>query len=241
MATGSRRWLGQPAWGEFVLDAGAVDRYLIGGDHAGTQLWSESRLDLVERLPGAREHFGDPELQRSLLPELGRRRWVHVRASAWYGWWAPEPIGNQDVALRPELADVGSTWESMLEVERMLIEPYVARAVERRFHIGLEPRQEDGRPVFVPKEDRVWVSVLAPIYLQLFEALRRITEGEPGAAICRECGRPFVVLDARRRFFCNERERFRHSKREQRRRVSEPDIVLDDGTVIEIKVRRTPV
>jgi hypothetical protein len=49
--------------------------------------------------------------------------------------------------------------------------------------------------------------------------LRRITEGEPGAAICRECGQPFLVLDARRRFFCNAREQFRHSKRGQRQRL----------------------
>jgi hypothetical protein len=86
----------------------------------------------------------------------------------------------------------------------------------------------------VPKEWRRWTSVLAPIYLQLFEALRRISEGEPGATICHECGRSFLVLDARRRFFCNERERYRYAKRQQRRR---PDIVLEDGTEIEIKVR----
>jgi hypothetical protein len=76
--------------------------------------------------------------------------------------------------------------------------------------------------------------VLAPIYLQLFEALRRITEGEPGAAICRECGRPFLVLDARRRFFCNERERTRWAQRDRRRRLGqlrddEPDDEEDFG------------
>ncbi len=42
---------------------------------------------------------------------------------------------------------------------------------------------------------------------------------------------PFLVLDARRRFFCNDRERFRHAQRERRRRLSaqEPEIgeVLD--------------
>jgi hypothetical protein len=87
--------------------------------------------------------------------------------------------------------------------------------------------------VLAPREERLWQSILAPIYLQLFEALRRITEGEPGAAICRECGRPFLILDARRRFFCNDRERFRFSQRERRRRLSTPaqeaeiDEVLD--------------
>ena len=73
--------------------------------------------------------------------------------------------------------------------------------------------------MLVPREERIWQSVFAPIYLQLFEALRRITEGEMGAAICRECDRPFVVLDARRRFFCNDRERYRHAQRERRRRL----------------------
>jgi hypothetical protein len=99
--------------------------------------------------------------------------------------------------------------------------PYVARAVERRFTAVFEPLDIDGRmrSVLMPREERVWRSILAPIHLQLFEALRRITEGEPGAAICRECGRPFVVLDARRRFFCNARAQFRHSKRGQRQRL----------------------
>ena len=74
--------------------------------------------------------------------------------------------------------------------------------------------------MLVPREARIWQSILAPIYLQLFEALRRVTEGEPGAATCRECGQPFLVLDARRRFFCNDRERFRFSQRQRRRRLA---------------------
>ena len=227
----AREW--QQAWGEFVLDGGAGDTYLMGGEHSGTELWPDHRFDFVERIPEAREAYGDPELQRSLLPEAARRPRLFVRASAWYDWWAPVPVGNESVTLRPELVGAGSTWDSMLEVERLLIEPYVARAVERRFGIRLETRERDGRPVLVPREERVWLSILAPIYLQLFEALRRVSEGEPGAAICHECGRPFVVLDARRRFFCNERERFRYAKREQRRRLAASDsaIGIDSATV----------
>jgi len=111
----------------------------------------------------------------------------------------------------------------MVELERLLISPYVAQAVERRFTIEFEATDIDGveRSVLVPREERVWQSVLAPIYLQLFEALRRITEAEPGATICHECGRPFLVLDWRRRFFCNERERYRYAKRQQRRRLAQ--------------------
>ncbi len=100
-----------------------------------------------------------------------------------------------------------------------MIEPYVARAVERSFRIEWQ-RQADGKPSpLEPREWRLWTSILGPIYLQLFEALRRISEGEPGAAICRECGQPFLVLDGRRRFFCNDRDRFRFSQRERRRRL----------------------
>lgn len=231
----SKEW--RPVWGEFVLDAGSLDTYLIGGEYAGTQIWPEHRFDFVERIPAAREMYGGPEFQRTLLPEVARRPRVYVRPSAWYGWWTPEPVaGNDSVTILPELADAGSSWDSMLDLERLLIEPYVARAVERRFHINRETREADQRSVLAPREERVWLSILAPIYLQLFEALRRISEGEAGAAICHECGLPFVVLDARRRFFCNERERFRHAKREQRRRMA--DIILRDGTMIEAKVAR---
>jgi hypothetical protein len=111
--------------------------------------------------------------------------------------------------------------------------------VERRFAIERQAKDVEGgtRQVLVPREERVWQSILAPVYLQLFEALRRITEGEPGAAICHECGRPFVVLDARRRFFCNERERFRHAKREQRKRLAVGGSVAPTGTVT-LKVKR---
>ncbi len=36
----------------------------------------------------------------------------------------------------------------------------------------------------------IWGSILAPIYLQLLEGLRRVSEGKPGATWCRECGQP---------------------------------------------------
>jgi hypothetical protein len=153
-----------------------------------------------------------------------------VSKPGWFGYWRPVH-GETGYRLRDEAREkatvLGSTWDQAIELERTLISPYVALAVERRFTIEREPRDLDGltRSVLVPREQRVWRSILAPIYLQLFEALRRITEGEPGAAICRECGRPFLVLDARRRFYCNERERYRHAKREQRKRLSTQDSI----------------
>lgn len=116
---------------------------------------------------------------------------------------------------------LGTTWWETVQLARLVVEPYVQRAVERLFTTELAPpTTDDGAPqILVPDEERVWQSILSPIYLQLFESLRRITEGEPGAAICRECDRPFLVLDARR-FFCNDRERFRHAQRARRRRLA---------------------
>lgn len=48
------------------------------------------------------------------------------------------------------------------------------------------------------RERRTWDSLLAPVYVQLLDGLRRITEGQRGAAFCKECGNPFLVLDAGR-------------------------------------------
>jgi len=120
---------------------------------------------------------------------------------------------------------LGSSWDRTIDLERLLMDPYVGQAVSRQFTIERETQLIDGveRDVVVPREVRRWKSILAPIYLQLFEALRRISEGEPGAATCRECGQPFVVLDARRRFFCNERERYRFTQRQRRLRIATED------------------
>ena len=71
-------------------------------------------------------------------------------------------------------------------------------------------------------EERVWRSALLPIHLQLLEAYRRVTEGAPGAVRCRECGHPILALDPRRTAFCNDRERFRFSQRERRKRLAMP-------------------
>ena len=112
--------------------------------------------------------------------------------------------------------EVGKTY-------RNRVGEYVVVAMERT--VGLETKREEtdhgARDVLKPWEWRVWRSVLAPISLQLLESLRRITEGEVGALVCQECGQPFLVLDARRRAFCNERHRHRHNERNRRRRLKE--------------------
>jgi hypothetical protein len=117
----------------------------------------------------------------------------------------------------------GSTWAEVVEQSRQVLTPYVANAVERTFLIeGDEQETVHGRrTVLVPREWRIWGSILAPISLQLFESLRRITEGEPGAAVCRECGEPFLRNDARRRLFCNEAHRHRYTQRRRRRRLAQ--------------------
>jgi hypothetical protein len=75
---------------------------------------------------------------------------------------------------------------------------------------------------------RWWSSPLAPVYLQRLEGIRRVTEGQRGAAFCNECGQPFLTLDARRSSFCTDRERFRFSQRERRKRLSTAAPALDD-------------
>ena len=59
----------------------------------------------------------------------------------------------------------------------------------------------------------------APVYLQLLEALLRVTEGQRGAGLCFECGQAFLTLDARRSSSSTDRERFRFSQRERRKRL----------------------
>jgi hypothetical protein len=238
----TREW--DPAWGRLVVDGYEGD-LVVGGPDAGKRLTLPSTIDVLRR------EFAEDPVRQGEADEAQRLRaetadWptVEIGEVFWYdGWDRDEPAPDGPLPWNPdEKARVlGTTWDMAVALERLLMWPYVSRAVERRFTVAFEAQDVDGekRSVLMPREERVWRSILPPIYLQLFEALRRITEGEPGAAICRECGQPFVVLDARRRFFCNEREQFRHNKREQRRRVSEPDIVLDDGTMIDIKVRKS--
>jgi hypothetical protein len=95
----------------------------------------------------------------------------------------------------------------LLELQRRLIEPYLQSAV------ASDVRIERGDAGLVVRETRIWGSILAPIYLQLLEGLRRVSEGKPGATWCRECGEVFLTLDARRSTFCTDRERVRYAQR----------------------------
>lgn len=236
----TRAWA--PGWGRLIVD-GPEGELVVGGPDAGARLMLPTTVEALRR--GSPD---DPK-DRAAVAEGERLRaathgWpvVEVGEALWYDSWDSDaeevgPTGPLPEDPRDKARALGADWDQALALVRLLMAPYVSRAVERRFTMTFETQETKGttRTVLVPREERAWQSILAPIYLQLFEALRRITEGEPGAAVCHECGRPFLVLDARRRFFCNERERYRYAKRQQR---SRPDIVLDDGTEIEVKVRR---
>lgn len=229
----AKAWV--PDWGRLVV-RGPDGAMVVGGPDAGSALVSPGTIEVLRRQdhPEPRVRHELDEAERLLRATEG---WPVVSVGD-RGWWTSwdrrdEAAGDGLPDLPSDKAKVlGTSRELTVALERLLIAPYVARAVERRFDIALEPQEVDGRTrqVLVPREERVWRSILAPIYLQLFEALRRISEGEPGAAVCRECGRPFLVLDARRRFFCNARERFRNAQRERRRRLRE-DSAVDEEPV----------
>jgi hypothetical protein len=74
--------------------------------------------------------------------------------------------------------------------------------------LGWPPRQRRPAPALPLRPEVVyrWRTILAPIYLQLYEALRRISEGKMGAVLCRGCGKPTLILDGRKTSFCKPSE-----------------------------------
>ena len=158
--------------------------------------------------------------------------WV-PRASWYQEDWVDYDIEVGPPSGRSSVGRLSADWWGLVELERRLLAPYVRRAAEyeveiRRAGYGRDLSREgesmtDRFPApLVVHERRWWSSLLAPVYLQLLEGLRRVTEGQRGAALCRECGQPFLTLDARRSSFCTDRERFRFSQRERRKRLSAP-------------------
>jgi hypothetical protein len=155
-----------------------------------------------------------------------------VPTSGWRDVWDDYDDGSLPSG-RWSTGRLSADWWGLVELERRLLEPYVLRAAEfqvevRRagFERALSREGESMTDLFpaplVVHERRWWSSLLAPVYLQLLEGLRRVTEGQRGAGLCRECGQPFLTLDARRSSFCTDRERFRFSQRERRKRLSAP-------------------
>lgn len=168
-------------------------------------------------------HAAWQRIQREGIPVL----WVPRRAMYERWPWDEAPLDpHRELS---ELRGLGTDWHGLMELERRLLRPYVQRAALHELDIVSRRRGEppdadepDGHRWYGTLEvieARRWRSVLAPVYLQLFEALRRISEGRQGGAFCRECGEPFLILDARRSAFCNDRERSRWFQRQRRRRL----------------------
>jgi len=153
-----------------------------------------------------------------------------VPTIGWYDVWDDYDDGSLPSG-QWSTGRLSSDWWGLVELERRLLQPYVRRAAAFQVEVrraGFErdlsregESLEDRFPApLVVHERRWWSSLLAPVYLQLLEGLRRVTEGQRGAALCRECGQPFLTLDARRSSFCTDRERYRFSQRERRKRLS---------------------
>ena len=171
--------------------------------------------------------------------------------------WVPESDwayewSEYDIELPPSgrspTGRLSSDWWGLVELERRLLTSYVRKAAEYQVEIGRPWLERDltreGESLadrfpgpLVVHERRWWSSLLAPVYLQLLEGLRRVTEGQRGAALCRECGQPFLTLDARRSSFCTDRERYRFSQRERRRRLSAPahDPEIDEAVALALQ------
>jgi hypothetical protein len=151
---------------------------------------------------------------------------VPVPPGAWgHAWAAYDQVWGAAPAGSSGLPMVGYDRTGLLEVARRLLEPYVRQTSVTGLALG--PIEAGDGPAAAPFEiieERIWRSALLPIHLQLLEAYRRLTEGAPGAVRCRECGEAILALDPRRTAFCNDRERFRFSQRERRRRLAMPPV-----------------
>jgi hypothetical protein len=193
------------------------------------EVWVGAPLDVdVHRSPTI-----EPETPWSLPPGLPR---LPVPQEAWSRYWVGYDLPGPDEDGRH--ARLGTDHHGLLELQRRLIEPYLRSALPTEVRVeplSAHKRAEggaggEGSGELVVRETRIWGSILAPIYLQLLEGLRRVSEGKPGATWCRECGEPFLTLDARRSTFCTDRERVRYA---QRRRPRAPDRRLVERASLE--------
>jgi hypothetical protein len=190
------------------------------GGREEAQRWNLGPIDVAEfldvwwpRAHAAWEHITSKDIKV-----------VPVPPDAWdQAWAAYDQVWGAVSAGASRLPMVGHDRAGLLEVARRLLEPYVRRTTVTGLALGpLEAGDGPSAAPFEVIEARVWRSALLPIHLQLLEAYRRLTEGTPGAVRCRECGEPILALDPRRTAFCNDRERFRFSQRERRKRLATP-------------------
>jgi hypothetical protein len=216
----------QESWAQPVL-ANGDGHYWAGGEGWARQLLPGMRRSSKPR--GTPPGFVDDEEWRTWWAE-GHAAWRRIESERVPVVRVVSDVGASPEGAQPvtreivagQLVDgLGTDPWDLIALEVRLMKPYLTMAGEHRVEVGW-PALDVGegpehRPIEV-REVRTWDSILAPIYLQLFEGLRRVTEGLRGAAFCRECGQPFLTLDARRSAFCTEREKSRHGQREHRRR-----------------------
>ena len=201
-----------PAWSSALLE---------GPD--GQTLWMGAPIDVE----AYRSPTITPAMPWPLPPGLPH---LPVPLDAWTRSWGGYDLPVPDDDGRHARLDTDHV--GLLELQRRLIEPYLRSALPTEVRVeplapNLGPDAGTGGEysgqALVVRETRIWGSILAPIYLQLLEGLRRVSEGKPGATWCRECGQPFLTLDARRSTFCTDRERVRHAQRRRPRGSRAPE------------------
>ncbi len=233
-----------PAWAQPAIWGRHEVIWLEATSHYGARIPT-----YMDDYPTFEAAAADPRVQRWKSPanrEAIERWWPAAHASArrmeiedppfiwipyadWAGHWHQFVMDKSAPHGRLPSGPLHVDWHGLVDLQRRLITPYVQRAAAHDVVIGQRgsadaassdesaPEANLG-PVRV-EQRRVWRSLLAPVYLQLLEGLRRVSDGQSGATWCRECGQPFLTLDARRSSFCNDRERFRFAQRERRRRL----------------------
>jgi hypothetical protein len=199
---------------QWFLDNGVLDhRRFATGEDSSDYFDIEDYVAVVarERDDVRRVLFSIAVLSLTLAPPAGEGRPWDPRWHSRDGW-------SEDIAIEPGLPAAWQepTRDNHLRLTAFLLNDYVERAMMPSVILG-----QVGSLPLDPVVIRRWTSVLAPIYLQLYEALRRVSEDKPGARGCRECHEIFLVLDGRRERFCSELERARFNQRTYRARQAD--------------------
>jgi hypothetical protein len=212
---------------EWFLANGVPDLHWFDVEHEllprGTSLHDEGREIWIEQHLIGQYMKVIERISRTLPPPAGQ-------GAEWDEDWFPAT----DDVFGSVAEEAGTTQARILfEITMDSIATYLARAMSP----VVDPLGAHGRPVrptFPGAADLAvgpvvryrWPSIIAPIYLQLYEALRRLSEGRPGARVCGECGEIFLVLDGRREKFCTNAEYGRNRERRyrERHRVTFPRI-----------------
>ena len=198
----------EPSWAELAV---------LG---PGSKRWVSAAED------GAPLEVGLQPAPRPDGPSGTRPPSLWVPRSTWFAEWDTyQQAAREGRFPRPLTSD----WDGLVELARRLLDPWVRRAALAETCLGYKAR---GAGPIELGQQLSWTSILGPVYLQLAEGLRRATEGRPGAIYCRECGQPFLSLDARRFGFCTDRERGRHTQRAFRTRIADSGHATEAITIV---------